>query len=512
MQTPTLSRAFLGSGQALPPNLTCGPLDEFPERIIQFGEGNFLRGFVDWMVDAMNGQGLFKGRAVVVQPIKVGIAKVLNDQDGLYTLILRGVSGGEVVEQRRIVTAVSRGLSPYDDWSAVADCARNPDIRVVFSNTTEAGITYIREDYDGAACPASFPAKITALLWERHKALGGDKAPGLVFLPCELIDRNGDRLKDAVLKHADDWKLGESFAGWVADKNHFLNTLVDRIVPGYPAAEAGTLKNELGYADSLMDTGEFFHLWVIEGPRHLAEEIPFHKAGLNVIWTDDMAPYRTRKVRILNGAHTTSVLAAFLAGIDTVLDMMNDEVFSAMLRRAVFEEIMPSFTLEESEKARYAEDVLERFRNPFVRHELLSISLNSVSKWKVRVLPSILDYHRLRGSLPQVLVFSLAALILFYKGVGTSDRELRGSRNDQFYPIRDDMDVLSFFEKRWHAFSKNRDLRALVAVVLANDALWGTDLTVLPGMLDAVAAHLQAMLVDGTRAAAAALIETSSQA
>lgn len=509
-QIPTLNRALLVSGPSLPANLSCGPLEEFPERIIQFGEGNFLRGFTDWMVDEMNSQGLFRGRAVIVQPIQVGIATVLNDQDGLYTLILRGVQGGEVVEQRRIVTSVSRGLNPYDEWAEVVRCACNPDIRVLFSNTTEAGIAYVQEGYDGSRCPASFPAKVTALLLERYKALGGAAAPGFVFLPCELIDRNGDNLKAIVLKHAEEWKLGEPFVAWVRGENHFLNTLVDRIVPGYPAAEAEALKEELGYVDSLLDTGEIFHLWVIEGPEHLAKEIPFDKAGLNVVWTRDMTPYRTRKVRILNGAHTCSVLAAFLAGVDTVLDMMEDEVFSKLLHRAVFDEIMPAFSLDEAEKSRYAEAVLERFRNPFVRHELLSISLNSVSKWKVRVLPSLLDYHRLRGSLPSVLVFSLAALILFYKGVGTSDRELRGTRDGKPYPIRDDLDVLSFFEKRWHAFSKNRDLRALVAVVLANDVIWGTDLTILPGLLDSVTAHLQAMLVDGMRAVACAVTDETA--
>jgi tagaturonate reductase len=499
--TPILNRALLASAPALPENLECGPLEEFPERIIQFGEGNFLRGFTDWMVDVMNSQGLFQGRAVIVQPIQVGIAKVLNDQDGLYTLILRGVQDGEVAEQRRIITAVSRGLNPYDEWAEVVRCACHPGIRFLFSNTTEAGIAYVREGYDGSNCPESFPAKITALLWERYQALGGSKAQGLVFLPCELIDRNGDNLRAIVLKHAEEWKLEDPFVTWIREENYFLNTLVDRIVPGYPAAEAEALKEELGYTDSLLDTGEIFHLWVIEGPDHIAAEIPFHQAGLNVVWTRDMTPYRTRKVRILNGAHTCSVLAAFLTGMDTVLEMMEDEVFAKLLHQAVFDEIMPTFNLDESEKARYAQAVLERFRNPFVRHELLSISLNSVSKWKVRVLPSLLDYQRLRGSLPPALVFSLAALILFYKGVGTSDRELRGTRNGKSYPVRDDLDVLSFFEKRWHAFSKNHDLRALVAVVLANESLWGADLTTVPGLMDAVTANLQAMLVDGVRTA-----------
>ena len=504
---PQLSREFLAKNVVLPPNVTCGPMQELPERIIQFGEGNFLRGFTDWMVDAMNARGLFNGKAVIVQPIKVGIAKVVNDQDGLYTLILRGVQGGKVVEQRRIITSVSRGLNPYDDWADVVNCVRDPAMRVFFSNTTEAGIAYVKEEYDGGRCPESFPAKVAALLWERFQALGHAAAPGMIFLPCELIEKNGDNLKNFILKHAAEWNLGDVFCAWVRNQNYFLNTLVDRIVPGYPSAEVEQLTEQLGYSDSLLDTGEIFHLWVIEGPKKLAEELPFHRAGLNVIWTEDMAPYRTRKVRILNGAHTSSVLAAFGAGLNTVLEMMQDEVFGKFVRQAVFEEIMPTIRLDEKEKTEYAEAVLERFRNPFIKHELLSISLNSVSKWKVRVLPSLLDYQRQRGTLPPALAFSLAALIHFYQGVGTSDRELRGTRKGVPYPIRDDLDVLSFFEKRWHAFRKNHDLRALVTIVLAKDEMWGADLTTIPALMGTVTAQLQTILLDGPRTAAASILK-----
>jgi tagaturonate reductase len=506
MQPPKLRRELLARNFTPPANLTVGTLKDLPEKVIQFGEGNFLRGFADWMLDAMNAQGRFNGKAVIVQPIKVGIAKVLNDQDGLYTLILRGVQGGKVVEQRRLITSVSRGLSPYEDWAAVVACVRNPQIRGFLSNTTEAGIAFVSETYTPGQTPESFPAKVTALLWERFQALGQAAAPGMVFLPCELIERNGENLKSIVLKHAANWNLGDAFIEWVKKQNYFLNTLVDRIVPGYPGAEVEKLTGELGYSDALLDTGEYFHLWVIEGPQHLSEEFPFHQAGLNVIWTDDMTPYRTRKVRILNGAHTSSVLAAYCAGLNTVLEMMQDEVFGAFVRKAVFEEIVPNIALSEKEKSEYAEAVLERFRNPFIKHELISISLNSVSKWKVRVLPSLLDYRAKFGALPPALVFSLAALIHFYNGVGTSDRMLRGARKGEPYPIRDDLDILSFFEKRWHAFSHNRDLRALVTVVLANDLMWGKDLTVIPGLIDAVTAHLQTILLEGPRKAAAAVV------
>ncbi len=512
MPLPRLRRELLDRNFGPPTNLAVGTLTDLPERVIQFGEGNFLRGFADWMLDVMNAQGVFNGKAVVVQPIRVGAAQILNEQSGLYTLILRGVQGGRVVEQRRLITSVSRALNPYDDWAAVVACACNPQIRGFVSNTTEAGIAYVGEDYVRGRTPESFPAKVAALLWERFQTLGQAQAPGLVFFPCELIDRNGENLKNIVLQHATDWNLGAAFTDWVTQQNHFLNTLVDRIVPGYPAAEVEQLSRELGYTDALLDTGEFFHLWVIEGPDHLAGEFPFRQAGLNVIWTDDMTPYRTRKVRILNGAHTASVLAAYTSGLNTVLEMMQDEVFGAFVRRAVFEEVVPTIALPEQEKAGYAEAVLERFRNPFIRHELLSISLNSVSKWKVRVLPSLLDYRTRFGALPPALVFSLAALINFYNGADAGDGTLRGARRGEPYPIRDDPDVLRLFEKHWQAFRRSRDVRALVTAVLANDLLWGRDLTVLPGLVDAATAHLQTILTEGPRRAATVVLKKESAA
>ncbi len=510
MIKPFNKKLLSDSNFQLPDNVTIGPTDDMPEKIIQFGEGNFLRGFVDWMVDGLNEKGMFQGKVAVVQPIQVGIAHLVNDQDGLYTLILRGLLDGESHESRRIITSISRGLDPYEEWRTVLDCAHNPELRFMLSNTTEAGIVYTEEPYVPYHCPNSFPAKVTAFLYERYQAFGGDPQKGMIMMPCELIERNGDALKRKVLKHAQAWNIEKKFMDWINSSNYFLNTLVDRIVPGYPEDEIETLSEELGYDDRLLVAAEPFHLWVIEGPKELAEEIPFHKAGYNVIWTEDMTPYRTRKVRILNGAHTASVLAAFLAELDFVHEMMDDDVFGSYLEETLFKEIMPTMDMDASELEPYTRSVIERFKNKTIKHPLHAISLNSVSKWKVRILPSVLDFIGKNGRPPQLLTFSLAALIRFYQGVGTAKRELRGRRNNHRYAIRDNIDVLSFFEKRWYAFEHNHDIRALATTVLANEELWDTDLTILPAFIDTVTAHLQRIMISGSRDAAKALIEDAA--
>ena len=507
---PQLNRALLQGGFAPPKNVTCGSLEKFPEKVLQFGEGNFLRAFFDWMLDETNARGLFGGSVVAVQPIPAGLAPQLNQQDGLYTLIARGVEGGEVVETRRIITSISRALNPYEDWAGLLALAQSQELRFVVSNTTEAGIAHVEEAYEQGTCPNSFPAKVAALLYERFLAVSGDPARGLIFLPCELIERNGAKLKEYVLKHAEAWKLGGDFLAWLESANYFLNTLVDRIVPGYPRADAQALAAELGYVDQLLDAAEIFHLWVIEGPAHLAAELPLHEAGLNVIWTDDMTPYRSRKVRILNGAHTSCVLAAFLGGIDTVGEMMDDELFGRFIRQAVFNEIVPALAMEETGKRAYASAVLERFQNPFIRHEVLSISLNSVSKWKVRVLPSLLDSLANTGKLPEALVFSLAALIRFYKGRPTAEGGLNGERNGAAYPIRDDANIIEFFQSRWQAFDCDGNTEALVGAILANASFWGQDLTQVPGLAERVSEGLKAIEACGMRAAVESVLTRAS--
>ena len=381
-----------------------------PERVIQFGEGGFLRGFVDWMLQKINEKSDFNGSVVVVQPIEMGMCDMLTAQDCLYTHVIRGVEGVE----SGIVDVISRCVKPYENFDEYMKLAENPDFRFIVSNTTESGIVFSSEDKITDAPPKTFPAKLTLLMKKRYElGLGG-----FILLPCELIDRNGDNLKACVLKYADLWDLGDGFKAWVEKENVFTNTLVDRINTGYPKGE----DLGLGYEDNMVNTSEFFHLWVIETEYDLDKELPFSSTDLNVIITrDKLEMYRTRKVRILNGAHTSLVPYALLSGFDTVKSCIDDAVMKEHVRKCVFDEIIPTLDLPKDELESYAASVIERFSNPYIKHYLTSIALNSVSKFKVRVLPSILEYIKRYGKTPSTLVFSLAKLIEFYKNGEPND-------------------------------------------------------------------------------------------
>jgi tagaturonate reductase len=454
------------------------------------------------MIDVANGAGLFNGEVSIAQPLPRGIAELMTAQDNLYTVLLRGVQNGQVVESRRLISCIKQTLDPYADWSAMLATASDPALRFVISNTTEAGIAYADEDFVAGQCPQSFPAKVTALLQARFAALGGSAAPALVFLPCELIEANGNKLCDCVLQYAKAWQLSADFVSWVENDNIFCNTLVDRIVPGFPAAEADELYAQWGYRDPLTVAAEPFHLWVIEGPAAIAEEFPLHKAGLDVVWTADLQPYRTRKVRILNGAHTASSLAAFCAGLDTVKSMTDDPALSAFLHRVMFEEIVPFVPLPEAERRAYAETIMERFANPHIRHELISIALNSVSKWKVRVLPTVKDYAAEHGKAPAGLAFSLAALLHFYHGKQVSSGEYEGLRSgpagSEPYPIRDSADVLEIIGQAWASAPSSE---ALAQTLLRDARLWGEDLSLVADLAEQVARSLAQIEEIGIKAA-----------
>lgn len=410
-----------------------------PERVIQFGEGGFLRGFVDWMIQKLNDAGEFNGNIVVVQPIEQGMCDMLTAQNCGYTHFIRGVEGVE----KTVVNSISRCVKPYEDYDAFLALAHNPDFRFIVSNTTEAGIAYVEGDKLTDRPAKSYPAKLTALLFERFKAGLG----GFIILPCELIDQNGVKLREIVLRYAKEWELGADFINWVETENHFCFTLVDRINTGYPKGE----DMNLGYEDNLVNTSEYFHLWVIQGDAKLAEEIPFHKIGLNVIWTDNLEMYRTRKVRILNGAHTSTVAYAMLSGFDTVKSCIEDEKMYAYIKKCVFEEIIPTLDLPKEELVEYANSVLERFANPYINHYWSSIVLNSVSKFKVRVLPSITEYIKRYNKMPETLLFAFANLIKLYK-------------TDM---ANDDKDVMEFMKT------------ASTKEILANTSLWDEDLSYL---------------------------------
>ena len=409
------------------------------ERFIQFGEGGFLRGFTDWMLQIANEKNVFEGKVVVVQPIEKGMCDMLTEQGCVYTHLCRGAEGVDVKK----IDVISRCVKPYDDFDAYIALAQNPDFRFVISNTTEAGIAFVETDKLSDRPASSFPGKLTQLL----KARFDSKLGGFVFLPCELIDKNGANLKKCVLQYADLWGLGDEFKTWIENEHIFCNTLVDRINTGYPKEE----KIEVGFEDKMINTSEYFHLWVIEGYKELFSELPLDKCDLNVIVTDNLEMYRTRKVRILNGAHTSFVPYALLEGFDTVKSCIDDENMLAYIRKCVFEEIIPTLDLPREELVEYAENVITRFSNPYIRHMLISIALNSVSKFKVRVLPSILEYIKRYDKMPETLIFSFAKLIDFYMTDMTND----------------DPEVTAFMKS------------ASVADILANVKLWGEDLSFL---------------------------------
>ncbi len=472
-----------------------------PVKVLQFGEGNFLRAFVDWIIDKLNEKGGFNGSVAVVQPLAQGMADMINSQNGVYTTVLRGVQNGKEVEEFRQITCIDTCINPYSDYEKYIAEAKNPDLRFVISNTTEAGISYNPNDKLEDKPQTSFPGKVTVFLYERFKAFNGDESKGLIFIPCELIDKNGDNLKRIVLQYASEWKLPEAFLSWVENGCDFCNSLVDRIVPGYPRAEADKICERLGYKDNLLDAAEIFLLWVIEyHKRSYEDELPTDKAGCNVIWTKDMSFYRTRKVRILNGAHTMTVLSAYQAGLNTVEECTKSPLIRPLMEKGIFDEIIPSMDGDKKELEDYAKDVIERFSNPYIIHLLLSISLNSVSKFKTRDLPSLISYEAKTGRLPEILTFSLSALISFYDGKMSEDKTyLEGKRGNDTYKIMDSPDVIEKFAALYSGKYEcnNCKAKAIAKAVLSEKEWWGLDLTEVPGLEDKVASYLKSIYNNG---------------
>jgi tagaturonate reductase len=459
----------------------------YPEKILQFGEGNFLRSFADWMIDKANRDGIYQGSIVLCQPIGNGLCDIINSQDGVYTLAMRGIENGKPVERIEKITSVSRCISPYNDYEDFMVLAGSKDLEVVISNTTEAGIAYKPDDKSTDTPPSSFPGKVTVFLYERFKAFHGDMERGLLFLPVELIDYNGDELKRIILQYAKDWNLGEEFVNWVENANKFTNTLVDRIVTGYPKDQIDYFEEKLGYQDKIITTSEVFNLWVIEGKKEWADILPIHKTDANVLWTEDVTPYKMRKVRILNGAHTSTVLAAYLSGHNFVGDFMNDEVFEAYLNEVIFNEVIPTLDLPKEELESFANEVGARFANPYIKHKLLDISLNSCSKFNARCLPTLLEYVERKSQLPEALSFSLAAFIKFYQGEKRG-MQYWGKRADGTeYQIKDDGEVIDFFYDVW----TKKNVKDIPEAVLSNTAFWsGKDLTKISGLVDKVTDYL----------------------
>ena len=479
-------------------------LKNAPERVLQFGEGNFLRAFADYWFDMANEKAGWNGKCVLVQPIAQGLTQLINRQEGLYTLYLRGRQNGEKVDAKRVISSVSRCLNPYEkqDYDAMMDVAAGEALEYIVSNTTEAGIVYDPSCRLEDCPPASFPAKLTQVLLHRWRA----GRPGVVVLSCELIDNNGKELLRCVNQYIKQWGLKEGFARWVNGDCTFCSTLVDRIVPGRirDAAEAARLEEENGYRDALIDVGEVFGVWNIEGPEWLAEKLPFRAAGLNCPVVPDVTPYKKRKVRILNGANTGFVPGAYLAGYDIVRDCMQDDVILGFMNRMLHEEVIPTLPLDRQDLEAFAAAVQDRFNNPFINHELMSITLNSTSKWRARNMPSLLEYAQTAGKLPPCLAMSFAAYIAFYSSdiqalteQGLVCRRPKGNE----YTVSDDRWVLEFYYSR-----RGVSDETLVHDVMTNEKMWGQDLTLVPGFEQAAAENLRRIRTEGARAAFAACL------
>ncbi|HIE7245741.1 tagaturonate reductase [Enterobacter hormaechei] len=469
------------------------PGARYPERIIQFGEGNFLRAFVDWQIDLLNEHTDLNAGVVIVRPIQSDFPPSLSTQDGLYTTIIRGLNEeGDAVSDARLIRSVNREISVYSQYDEFLKLAHNPEMRFVFSNTTEAGIGYHAGDKFDDAPAVSYPAKLTRLLFERFTHFNGAADKGWIIIPCELIDYNGDALRELVLRYAQEWALPAAFIAWLNNANTFCSTLVDRIVTGYPRDEVAELEAGLGYHDSFLDTAEHFYLFVIQGPKSLSAELRLDKYPLNVLIVDDIKPYKERKVAILNGAHTALVPVAFQAGLDTVGEAMNDGEICAFVEKAIYEEIIPVLDLPRDELHSFASAVTGRFRNPYIKHQLLSIALNGMTKYRTRILPQLLAWQKATGELPARLTFALAALIAFY----------RAERNGERYPVQDDAHWLERYQQLWtQHHDKQVTTRELVSSVLSVSEHWEQDLTLVNGLVDQVAQDLEAILSKGMREA-----------
>lgn len=453
----------------------------YPTRILQFGEGNFLRAFTDWIVDKMNKEIGFNTGIDVVQPLPAGMAGMLNDQDGLYHVYLKGIKNGLPIKEYSLIDCINVGINPYSEFKKYEQSYLNPELRFVFSNTTEAGIAMDETDTLEMQPQKSFPGKVASLLYKRYQNFNGAADKGLIFFACELIDKNGDTLKKYVLKHAENWNLGDDFINWVNQSCAFCNTLVDRIVPGFPKDEIVQIQKELGFEDNLVVVGEYFHFWVIEAPEWVKIEFPAEKAGLDVKFVKDMTRYREQKVAVLNGCHTGSYAVSYLSGLETVREGFENMEVGNFMKELVYDEVLPALEGTEKELQSFANKILERFRNPYIRHLWQSIALNAMSKWETRNLPTLLNYYEANQMLPQKLVFSLAAMIAYFKG----------EANGVSYQVQDDQWILDFYKVAWtECDGRPISVQKLVEKVLKLEKVWKQDLNEVPNLTISVTCYL----------------------
>ena len=452
-----------------------------PEKVIQFGEGNFLRAFVDWIIYNMNDKTDFNGSVVVVQPIEKGMIDMLNAQDCLYHVNLQGLDNGEPVNSLTKIDVISRALNAYTQTDEFMQLAEQPEMRFVISNTTEAGIAFDPGCKLSDKPASSYPGKLTQLLYHRFCHFQGDMSKGLIVFPCELIFLNGHKLKECILQYIDLWELGDEFKHWFLNACGVYATLVDRIVPGFPRKEIDAIKTKLDYDDNMVVQGEFFHLWVIEAPASIADEFPADKAGLNVLFVPSEEPYHERKVTLLNGPHTVLSPVAYLSGINIVRDACLHPVVGKYINKVMCEELMETLNLPKEELQKFAADVLERFVNPFVDHQVTSIMLNSFPKYETRDLPGLKTYLARKGELPKGLVLGLAAIITYYKG---------GVRADGAEIVPNDApEIMALLKTLW----ATGDTRKVAEGVLAEESIWKINLNTIPGLTDLVVQYLDSI-------------------
>ena len=456
--------------------------NRLPIKVVQFGEGNFLRAFVDYAFQRLNNEVDFNAGIAVVQPLKDGMVNMINDQDGLYTLFMNGIKKGEKIQDIQLISNIVKAINPYSDFADYLALAKEPALQFIVSNTTEAGIEFLDTDTPDMQPPAAFPAKLTVLLHERFKHFNGDASKAVTIIPCELIDYNSETLKKCILQYCDLWNLDAAFVKWVSEDCTYHSTLVDRIVPGYPRAEIEEYNSKLEYQDNLIVAAEPFFLWAIEGGEDLKAKLPFDKTDLNVKIVDDIRPFKMIKVRILNGAHTAMVPVSLLFGNQLVMETVNGG-FTGPFVDNVIAEISETLPMDKNEITAYAEEVMDRFRNPFIKHALADIALNSISKFKVRVLPSLLGYYTTTKKLPTSLTFSLACLIQFYKGTW----------NNEALPVKDTPELVEAFKKAWEL----GNIESVVAAVLANADFWDEDLNKVEGLSQAVVHALNEIEANG---------------
>lgn len=468
--------------------------NSYTEKVIQFGEGNFLRAFIDWIIWKTNQKTDFNASVVVVQPIDRGLVDVLNEQDGLYHLNLQGIDEGKPVDSIDMIDVISRGINPYRDFEDYLKLAEQPEMRFVISNTTEAGIAFDPECKFSDRPASSYPGKLVQLLYHRYEYFKGDMSKGFIIFPCELIFLNGKHLKECIYKYIELWQLEDGFKQWFEQACGVYCTLVDRIVPGYPRDTAAQITERIGIEDKLLDKAEIFHLWVIEAPQEVAAEFPADKAGLHVLFVPSEAPYHERKVTLLNGPHTVLSPVGYLSGLDTVRECCEDELIGRYVNKVMYDELLPTLNLPEDELIKFANDVKDRFVNPYVKHFVTSIMLNSFPKFKTRDLPGLKTYLERKSCLPKGLVLGLAAICTYYKG---------GKRGDVEIVPNDDAAIIELLKNLWASGDTTKLAKGVLA---ASDLIWSEDLNEIPGLTEMLAADLELISKEGMRAAVASIL------